>query len=76
MNKDRRERGQKVIDLITDANALLAEIADEEQSYFDEMPENLQAGERGERAEEVATELLESSDTLTEIISTIEGAIE
>jgi len=41
-------------------------IRDEEQEYFDAMPEGLQAGEKGQTAEEAISQLTEAYDALDE----------
>lgn len=58
MNAERRKKLEAIKERLTtlmgDASSLgdeLAELRDEEQDYFDNMPENLQAGDRGQKAE-------------------------
>lgn len=58
MNAERRKKLEAIKERLTtlmgEASSLgdeLAELRDEEQDYFDNMPENLQAGDRGEKAE-------------------------
>lgn len=71
MNNDRR----KTIDsLIREANDLKGQIdslqeqveavLDEEREYFDNMPESLQQGERGQAAEEAVSALEEAANML------------
>lgn len=48
MNKVRRKRVQDAITKIEEAKAILEDAQDEEQAAFDNMPEGLQYGERGE----------------------------
>ena len=57
MNLKRRNRLQKGIDI-------LVEVIDEEQAAFDNMPENLQAGEKGQAVEEGLDNLNEAKDLL------------
>lgn len=42
----------------------LEAIIDEEQEYYDNMPESIQQGERGTTSEDALTALREASDTL------------
>lgn len=44
-------------DLISDANSQVEELAGEMRSWYDNLPENLQSGERGERVGEAADTL-------------------
>lgn len=60
MNKDRRKAIAAAIELVEAAQAAAAEardaietIKDEETEYKDNMPESLQDGEKGQRADEV-----------------------
>ena len=49
MNKVRREKIAKVINVIGSARDSLEDILNEEQEYYDNIPENLLGGERAER---------------------------
>lgn len=64
MNKDRRKTIDQIIACIADFEALKDELVnavnnvrDEEQDYYDNMPEGLQQGEKGRIAEEAVSEL-------------------
>ena len=61
MNKQRRQELLDVIDPLEDAILKLEEIRDEEQDVFDNLPEGLQCGVRG--------------DSMQEAIDTMEGWI-
>ena len=52
MNKIRRSQIEKVIAKIEEAKSELEDILNDEQDYFDNMPESFQGSERGEAAEE------------------------
>ena len=67
MNAQRRKMLGKVSDLISEARTLLEDIRDEEQEAFDNMPESLQASERGEAMEDAIS-------TMDDIISSLEDA--
>lgn len=62
MNNDRRKRIRNALNLIEQARDILDECAQEEQEYFDNMPEPLQGGERGEKAGEDANTLSDAHD--------------
>ena len=69
MNKDRRAQIADAIEQLEQAKGTLETCQEEEQSYFDEMPEGFQLSERGERAE-VAAGLLE------DVVAALEEAID
>ena len=69
MNDQRRKEIAKAIALLKDAYEIVNECASEERDYFDNMPESLQSSDKGQNAEEAA-------DTLDEVVSNIECAIE
>lgn len=62
MNLKRRARLQEGIDIID-------EVIDEEQAAYDNMPENLQAAEKGQALEEGLDNLREAKDLLDGIVS-------
>lgn len=76
MNANRRKALQAIIDTITEANEKLTDLMNEEQEYFDNMPEGLQAGERGERAEEAISNLEDAIGELESAVENIETSIE
>lgn len=67
MNDARRKILKEALSLITDAKDLLGQAAEEEQEYADNMPENLQGGEKHCAAEEAADKLQECNDELESI---------
>lgn len=74
MNNERRKRLDEIKERICsimneltgDIEDQLQSICDEEQAYYDNMPESIQNGERGERAQQVI-------DSLDEAISDLES---
>ena len=62
MNNSRRKQIEKVIDE-------LEKIRNDEQDYFDNMPENLQYSERGEKSEFAIDALEFAIDQLQEILN-------
>lgn len=82
MNKDRRKRIQALEAQLSklvlpdmnleDIKSDIEGIKDEEQEYYDNMPESLQSGDRGQRAEEVVGLLGEAEDELQELIDAFE----
>lgn len=74
MNKDRRAEIAKAIsllqsisDVVSEAKSIVENAASEERDYYDNMPENMQSGERGEQASQAADQLEEVQSTLDEI---------
>lgn len=76
MNKADRARLAAAYKLLDEAKAIIEEIGEGEQEKFDNMTEGLQASERGQRMEEVATELSDAASTLDDIMETVESAQE
>lgn len=52
MNKDRRARIQDLVNRLECIKEELETIRDEEQDYYDNMPESIRGGMKGEKAEE------------------------
>ena len=75
MNNQRRKDLTKAIELIEEAKSIVNAAEEEEQEFFDNMPEGLQASERGERAEEAAQSLEEMRDNFYDAIELIEKAM-
>lgn len=61
---------------IEDARGEIASAKDEEQDYYDNMPESIQQGEKGSAAETVIEELDEMLNTLDEVLDAIDGMSE
>jgi Mg2+ and Co2+ transporter CorA len=57
MNADRRKRLKRAKELIEEARTIVEEVAGEEREGYDNLPESLQSGEKGERMSEVAESL-------------------
>lgn len=81
MNKARRAELQTAINIIlaaseelSKAKGILESARDEEQEYHDNLPENMQQGEKGEKAEAAVTELEAAVDKLDTIINDLEDA--
>ena len=76
MNKARRAELEKIVERIADLRVMADEIKtdleairDEEQDYFDNMPESLQGGEKGENAQTEIDAMEEAINALEEIDS-------
>ena len=76
MNKERRTRITALQDKLREISSEIETIKDEEQEYYDNMPESLQGGDKGQAAEaainaldEAYNEVEHAADNLDEAIS-------
>lgn len=67
VNKDRRARLEALLAPLSEIKDQLQLIADEEQEAYDNLPESLQSGEKGEKMEENASKMTDAVDHLEEI---------
>lgn len=74
MNKERRANLAKAQSLIEQALELLEGARDEEQDYFDNMPERLQGSDKGDAAETAVANLEEAIGQLEEARDNVEAA--
>lgn len=75
MNKARRAMLQKAIEAIDEARALIEECRELEQEAFDNMPESIQCGERGEQMENYIYSMDEMIDTTSDMQESLEEII-
>lgn len=75
MNNDRRARIQALIDKLEDIKEDIDFIKDEEQESYDNMPENFQAGERGDKAQEAIDNLDYAYSQIDEVREYLEEAL-
>lgn len=73
MNKQRREKIREVRSQIESCKDKLQIILDEEQDYFDNMPENLQGSVRGSDSEDAIDTMESCIDELDEVIKELIG---
>jgi len=76
MNNTRRRQIRKVAEQIKSQIEELQTLQEEEEQYFDNMPENLQYSERGEKAEQDAYELQNIIDEIQSQLEELETVIE
>jgi hypothetical protein len=72
MNALRRKRLNDFIKVVEMIKEELESIKDEEQEYFDGIPDNLQSGERYEASESAIDNMDSAVSSLEEVISSIE----
>lgn len=76
MNKQRRKELERIKEELQTLLSDLEIAKDEEQEYYDNMPESFQNGERGEKAESAISALECAYDNITECIENIDEALE
>lgn len=74
MNEARRKELNKARGMLEEAKAIIEAAGEEEREYFDNMPENMQSGDKGSKAGEASVSLEEAASELDDIISKIEEA--
>lgn len=74
MNADRRKRISTLISTIEQALSEIETLRDEEQDVYDNMPESIQGGEKGERAQAAADALGEAANDLESVKGNLETA--
>lgn len=75
MNKERRLKLCEIVEKLNLIEGELEDIAGEERDAFDNLPESLQYGERGEAMEAAADELEDVSSEVSELASRLEELI-
>ena len=64
----RAKRLQRALDNISPEKEMIEELRDELQDWLDNMPENLQGGQKAEQLEAAIDELDQIIDTLDEVV--------
>lgn len=64
MNKERRKNILDALQILGGARAMIETARDEEQEYFDAMPEGLQNGAKGELAQSAISALEEAIEAI------------
>ena len=75
MNKQRRNRLQKVIDKLEDLKLEVEAIREEEQEAYDNMPEGLQEAERGSQMYENISNLEDRDSDFQDLIDYLEEVV-
>ena len=74
MNKQRRKEIQSVIEQLQSLQSTIEGLRDEEQEYYDYMPENFQSGERGQAAEDAISYMDDAISSIDEVVSALESS--
>ena len=72
MNKARKEKVKKIVDMLETAKSSLEDILDEEQTAYDNMPEGLQMSERGQVMEEAITDFEDAGQQMDDLIDLLD----
>jgi len=76
MNKARREQLQEIQSELETLKERLEALQQEEQDYYDNMPESFQGGEKGDKAQEHIDAIEYCANTLDDVISGITEIVE
>jgi hypothetical protein len=76
MNAQRRKRIGEIIILLEGIKTDIEAVQEEEQNYYESMPENLQAGDKGQVAEAAADSLQQAVDEVDNAINSLNSSIE
>lgn len=74
MNNIRRKAIQEIMDKLEDLKCDIESLKDEEQEAFDNLPEGIQASERGEAMESAVYNLDEAYESIESVIESLEEA--
>lgn len=75
MNKQRRKDIDRLKNLINTLKDDLENILNDEQDYFDNMPENLQGSLRGEESEDAISNMEDAIENLSDAIESLEEVV-
>lgn len=75
MNKARRTILNDLVSVLEDAREKLEGVASDEREYYENMPENMQQGDKGLQADSAASELESATDELQSVIDAISNAL-
>lgn len=75
MNDARRKLIREAIAKIPEIITALETARDEETEFYDNMPENMQSGDKGEKASEAASALDDAINSLQEAVEQAESAV-
>ena len=74
MNKATRKQIENIISILNEKKDEIDELQSDEEEKFDNMPEGLQDGEKGQAMSNASEALSSASESLDEAISSLEEA--
>lgn len=76
MNQKRRDSISKIINALDDLKCQLETLCEEEQEYYDNMPESFQNADKGEAAQSAISALENAVSNLEDTVGNLEEASE
>jgi len=76
LNKERRKTIEAIITGLDELKCQIEDAHSEEEEYLENMPEGLQAGAKGEAAQNAMTEMENATDSIQEAIDALNTAIQ
>ncbi len=76
MNKERRKTLQGIIDELESQKENIETLQEEEQEAYDNLPESIQASDRGAAMCENADDLSDAADSLDDVISALQDILD
>ena len=76
MNKNRRKQIDEILEQLNPLLLEIESVKDEEQEAYDNLPESMQSGDKGEKMSDSVNNLEYAFDSLTEVIDYLESAKE
>lgn len=76
MNNNRRKQITALSEQLSTIKDELENLMSEEQDYYDNMPEGIQAGEKGDKSEEALGEMQSAIDGIDDVISSLENSVQ
>jgi len=73
MNKKRRKNLERVVNMLEEAKGMLDTALEEEQEYRDNMPENMEGGDKAYAAEEAINALEDVVNNLEEALTGLDS---
>ena len=73
MNEGRRKKLGDAMKALSEAQSIVDQVKDDEQEAFDNLPENMQSGDKGTTMEQTIETLEEISSNLGDAISELEN---
>jgi hypothetical protein len=74
MNPQRRKQLQNVLDYIDKAKEALYILKEEEQDYFDKMPDSIQDSDKGEKSNDAISNMEDAYSLLDDAMNSITDA--
>lgn len=74
MNAERRKKISVLVGQLSEIKDAIETLKDEEQEYYDNMPESFQNGDKGEAATTAIDQLEQADTSLQEVVDALEEA--